>query len=157
MAAQQAGSSRGQSAGGQEALKAEIQELLKEVSGELRQLQSQLAAAKVETAPAPGTGTDSELYGASAPLEPSAENALPIQLQTDAASTQTKRPASGVGRASGEVLSDAPQTQAEQAQLSDVPLEEKATGYNVVPPEYRTVFDRLNRGRTQPTTNEAKQ
>ena len=127
-------------------MKAEIQALLKEVSGELKQLQSQLAAAKAGAAASPGAATDPELYGASAPLEsPDDGEALPIQLQTDTAQTQTKRPNSGVGRPAGEILPDAPQAQAEDAQLSEAPREEKAAERHVVPPEYRTVFDRLNR------------
>jgi hypothetical protein len=39
----------------------------------------------------------------------------------------------------------------EEASLSSEPLEEAAATRQAVPPEYRAVFDRLNRQRAQPS------
>jgi len=141
----------GQSAGDQEALKGEIQHLLKEVSGELKQLQAQLDSTKSTSQPDAGTGTDSQLYEAvPTPLDPSGHTPLAIQLQTDTAEVKTPRPGSGVGRPSRTASSDAPQTPAEAAQLSEAPLEESSSVRQTVPPEYIGVFDRLHRQRTPP-------
>lgn len=150
---QQAAAGGGQSPGDQAALKAEIQELLKEVSGELKHLQAQLAVAHPETGSAPGTSTDPELYEAPMPIGPDATSALPMALGTDTAQTKTPRPGGGVGEASEKVASEAPREPIEDAQLSEVPLEERAVGRHVIPPEYRDVFERLNRGRTTPETD----
>ena len=141
----------GQSSADQAALRAEIHELLQEVSGELKQLQAQLAEAHGDTAPDPGTSTDPDLYEAPTPLGPEAGDgsALPMSLGTDAAETRSTRPGGGVGEPSDVVSSDAPRAQAEDAQLSDTPLEERAAGRQVVPPEYREVFDRLQKPRVQ--------
>ena len=138
----------GQSLGNQAALKAEIQELLKEVSGELKQLQAQLAVAHPETAPDAGTSTDPELYEAPMPIGPDAGAPLPMSLGTDTAETKTPRPGGGVGEPTDAVSSDAPSTPLEEAELSEAPLGERAVGRQVVPPEYRGVFERLHRDRT---------
>ncbi|MBI3330511.1 MAG: hypothetical protein HYZ96_00195 [Candidatus Omnitrophica bacterium] len=137
----------GMSSADQEALRAEIQELLQEVSGELKQLQAQLAEAQGDTAPSPGTSTDPELYEAPMPLSPEAEGSspVPMSLGTDTAETRSTRPGGGVGEPSDRVSSEAPGAQAEEVQLSDTPLDERAATRQVVPPEYREVFDRLHR------------
>lgn len=128
-----------------EALKAEIQQLLKEVSGELQELQAQVAQASSQHQPAAGTGTDPELFEKPTALDPARGETLPIQLSTDQAPTASPRPGAGVGRPSGEASDAAPQAVPEDAQLSDAPAEEDAAARQVVPPEYRSVFDRLQR------------
>ena len=141
----------GQSSGDQAALKGEIEQLLKEVSGELKQLQAQLDTAKSQAKPDAGTGTDAKLYGETSPLEPPGHTPLAIQLQTDTGEVKTSRPGSGVGSASKTAASTSPQVSAEPAQLSEAPLEESSSVRQTVPPEYVGVFDRLHRQRTQPT------
>jgi hypothetical protein len=138
------------SPGGQEALKAEIQQLLREVSGELQELQQQLAASAPQDVAAPGVGTDPQLYESPMPLDPLRGTQLPIQLPADTVETKTPRPGSGVGEASREVLREGPTAKPEDAQLSDQPLEEPSSDRQAVPPEYRSVFDQL-RGTTAPS------
>lgn len=131
---------------GSEALQQDIQQLLKEVSGEIHTLQAQIAAAKGQPPPTAGTTTDPELYGASELLGPTGAGNIPIQLKTDATATTSRaRAGSGVGRPSGEVATTAPSATPEPAQLSDDPIEEPPGSRDTVPPEYRDVFDRLNR------------
>ena len=149
MAQQQSGSGAGQSSVGQDALKADIQQLLKEVSGELKQLQAQMDASQHQ--PQIGTSSDPNLYDAPTPVDTTTGSALPIQLQTDQATTKTPRPGSGVGRPLGEVSAASPQAKAEAAQLSDQPLEETPVPREAVPPEYRPIFDRLHQQTTQPS------
>lgn len=150
MAQQQSGSGAGQSSVGQDALKTDIQQLLKEVSGELKQLQAQMDAAQQQ--PQAGTGIGSGLYEAPTPVDVTTGGAsMPVQLQTDQATTKTPRPGSGVGRPSGEVSAATPQAKAEAAQLSDQPLEETPVPREAVPPEYRSIFDRLHQQTTQPS------
>jgi hypothetical protein len=134
-------------------LKAEIQQLLKEVSGQLQELQAQLAAAQNQVHPEAGTTTDPNLYGGSAAAElpRAAGGALPIQLQTDEQQAAAQRPGGGVGKPSGTVADDAPQASPEDAQLSGQPLEEPASSRQPVPPEYRSVFERLQRQDAQPS------
>lgn len=139
------------SAADQEALKAQIQELLKEVSGELKDLQAQLASANDQPKPQAGTGTDPNLYEGPTPMERPSGAALPIQLQTDTVQTKSQRPGSGTGKPSGEASSSAPQTSAEEASLSDAPLEESSASREVVPPEYRTIFEQLRSHSSQPS------
>ena len=127
-------------------MKAEIQQLLKEVSGELKTLQAQLEeAAKNQPPPQAGTSTDPDLYESPSPLDAAQGDALPIQLQADQAPTKSPRPSGGVGTPSNDVSKDGPSLKAEDAQLSDAPIDETPTNRQVVPPEYRDVFDRLNR------------
>ena len=146
---QQPGTSgSGSSLGNGEALKAEIQELLKDVSGELKQLQEQLGSNKDQPRPEGGTSTDPNLYESPMKLDKAAGGALPIQLNTDEAKINAQRPGGGVGRPSGEVSNALPQTQAEDAQLANEPLEETPALRQPIPPEYRGIFERL---RTQPT------
>lgn len=140
-----------QSFGGQEAMRADIQQLLKEVSGELKALQAQLAAAESHAQPDAGTSADPQLYESPMKLDRATGNALPVQLQTDTAPTTTPRPGGGVGRPSGEVSGANPSVRPEEAQLSDEPREETPTARQPVPPEYRSVFDRLRQRDTQPT------
>ena len=126
-------------------MKADIQKLLKEMSGELKNLEAQLEAAKDQPQPKAGTGTDPNLYGDAAKLdETNPGNPLPLQLQTDnVATTKSGRPGGGVGTPSGEVSGAAPQAQAQEAQLSEQPLDEAAASRQPVPAEYRSVFDQL--------------
>ncbi|MBI4343087.1 MAG: hypothetical protein HY599_06940 [Candidatus Omnitrophica bacterium] len=134
------------SAGDQEALKADIQQLLKEVSGELKDLQEQLAAAQQsQPPPQAGTATDPDLYGTPERLDPAKGDEVPIPLKSDAAPTKTRRPGGGTGEASPDVSTDGPRMGSEDAQLSDTPADEASAGRQPVPPEYRDVFDRLNR------------
>ena len=155
-AEQRPGSGGGQlSSGDQQALKAEIQQLLKEVSGELKELQAQLETAKDQSPPPAGTSTDPNLYESPAPLDPSKGDALPIQLQADQAPTKSPRPGGGVGTASKEVSKEGPSMKAEDAQLSDTPIDETPANRQVVPPEYRDVFDRLNRTTNGITNDQA--
>ena len=148
-AQQQAG---GQSSGNQDALKAEIQQLLKDVSGELKQLQAQLANADGQTHPNAGTSTDPQLYEGASPLDQSPGASLSITLPTDTAPTAAKRPGGGVGRPSGEAAHASPNAAPEEAELSETPTEEPHSTRQVVPPEYRSVFDRLQQQqRTQPS------
>ena len=140
-------------AGDQQTLKAEIQQLLKDVSGELQQLQSQLAASQDHTPTTPGTGSDPQLYESSMPTDPVTGRPVPIQLKTDTNSAISKRQSSGVGNPSGEVSGEAPTVSPQDAQLSDKPLQESATARQMVPFEYRDVFGRLHR--RNPQTSEA--
>lgn len=136
--------------GGQDALKADIQKLLKELSGELKDLQQQLSAAEKEQAREAGTSTDPQLYGAPEALDPSTGSSMPIQLKTDTAETAAERPGGGgVGKPSGEISHDAPQAQSEAAQLAEESLENATVTRQRVPPEYQNVFDRLYQ-RTDP-------
>lgn len=137
----------GQSFGDGAALKADIQRLLKEMSGELKNLEAQIEAAKDQPQPRAGTGTDPNLYGDSTTLdEANPSNPLPLPLQTDnAPTTKGGRPGGGVGKPSGEVSGAAPQVQAQEAQLSEQPLDEAAASRQPVPAEYRSVFDQLRR------------
>ena len=147
----QAGGGSSSGSPGNEALQQEIQQLLKEVSGEIRTLQAQIATAKGQPPPTAGTTTDPELYGTSEPLGQVGDGTVPIQLKTDtAAATSAARAGNGVGRPSGEVSTANPTAKAEPAQLSDEPLEEPPGSRETVPPEYRDVFDRLNRRPSQP-------
>ncbi|MBI4341279.1 MAG: hypothetical protein HY598_03260 [Candidatus Omnitrophica bacterium] len=143
----QAGSGQqgsGQTFGEGEALKADIQQLLKEMSGELKNLQAQLASAEAQPQPQAGTSTDPHLYGGAESLEDlAAKSAHPIQLKTDSAATQSGRPDRGVGKPSGDVSAARPKAEAQDAQLTDQPLEESAASRQPVPAEYRSIFDHL--------------
>lgn len=147
----EAGRGGGQGLGNQDAIHAEIQQLLKEVSGELKQLEAQLAAAKEQPHPEPGSSTDPNLYEAPMAPEQPQGVALPIQLTTDTAETEQQRPGGGVGRPSDRATAATPQVQAEEAQLSEEPLEEISAARQPIPSEYRDVFDRLHHQRQQPS------
>ena len=138
------------SAADQQALKAEIQQLLKDVSGELQQLQTQLDTSKDQTPSTPGTGSDPQLYESPMSIDPVTGRPVPIQLKPDTSSATSKRQSSGVGTPSGEVSADTPTVSPQEAQLSDKPLQESATDRQTVPFEYRDVFGRLHR-RSLPT------
>ena len=153
-AQEQNGPGDGQATMAQEAMQSQIRQLLKEVSGELQELQAKLAKAQEQPNPAPGTSTDPELYGSAAALDRSTGAPLSIQLDTDTAQTQSRRPGGGVGKPSGDVSADTPQVLTENAQLSDAPLEETPEARQPLPPDYRGVFDRLRRQPTQ--ANETK-
>ena len=141
------------SAGDLEA-KADIQQLLKEVSGELKALQAQLDAASQQQMSQPGTGTDPNLYGAPEPVDRNPSGTpLPMSLGADTAPTKTPRPGTGVGSAAEHPDHEQPQAKPEAASLSDRPLDEAAGTRQPIPPTYQGIFDRLHRT-PQPTTNE---
>ena len=148
---QQTGHGNQQSLGNQETVKAEIQELLKEVSGELKQLQQQMDASKNQQQPNMGTSTDPNLYEPPMTLDGKAGSSLPIQLQTDTAQMNTQRRGSGTGRPSEMAARATPQTQAEEAQLANEPLEETPAERHPIPPEYRGAFERLHQQNPQPS------
>jgi len=130
----------------QDQLKQEIQQLLKQLSGELKQLQAQLTAkTRDQPSPLPGTATDPNLYDAQAALEQASGKPLPIQLEVDTQSTATTRPGGGVGQPSEQVMSATPQQEPEAAQLADTVAEEPPSQRRPIPPEYRPVFERLSR------------
>jgi hypothetical protein len=139
----QSGGAGSLASGSQEAMRAEIRQLLQQVSDELQQLQAQLAHAQGAEA---GAGTDPELYEPPMPLPEEPGSPLPMTLRAGDGPSSSSRPAGGTGQPSGELSSDAPAAQPEEAQLSDAPLEEQAVGRHAVPPEYRDVFDRLGAG-----------
>jgi len=127
-----------------ELLKADIQQLLKELSEELRELQSQLADQKSDRSnPLPGTSTDPDLYGETTPLAHAGGRELPITLGVDEQLTSKPRKGTGVGTPSGDVGTLQPQQQPEQAVLSEELAPEAATSRQPIPPEYRSVFERL--------------
>lgn len=132
--------------GDQQALKADIQALLKEVSAELKQLQEQLDASSPQAQPQAGSGSDPNLYEAPTKPERASGAKLPVQLGTDTAPVSAKRRGGGIGTAAAEASQAAPTTAAEEAQLSDQPEDEAPTSHQPVPPEYRSVFDRLRAG-----------
>ncbi len=127
---------------GSEATKEEIRELLEEMSGEVKNLQEQLRQA--QPIPVIGNQSDPNLYGTPETIEKPGEGNTPVQLKTDGQETQSKRQGSGVGKASGEISSEAPKAAATDAQLSDDPAEEAPVSRQSVPPEYRSVFDNLH-------------
>lgn len=127
-----------------EALKGEIQQLLKEMSNDLKDLQSQINADD-QPKPQAGTGTDPNLYGDAESLESGGNNSMAVQVKADRAQTANTRQAGGVGRPAGEVGTTAPKAQAEDASLSDQPIEEAPTTRSAVPVEYRSVFEQLRR------------
>jgi len=140
---QAAGGGQPMSSAQQEALKADIQKLLKEMSGELKELQMQLDP-KQQQRPTAGTQTDPELYEAPSPLDAARGSQLPIQLNTDAKSTAAQRKGGGAGDASDQAVSAAPQQQPEAAELSAQSGHEQGVQRQAIPPEYRPVFERLS-------------
>lgn len=119
------------------------------MSGELKDLEAQLASAKAEAHPQAGADTDSQLYGSEDAMPPSGSEPVPIQLKTDEAPSRTQRPGGGVGQPSGTVARDGPKVRDEDTALSDAPAEEGAVTRTVVPPEYRSVFDHLHQQQSQ--------
>lgn len=134
----------GGQSGGEDVLKAEIQQLLKEVSGELQRLATQLAATSSDTSSPAGTSTDPNLYESAMPLDGDPQGSLPVQLRTDQVPARAQRPGSGVGAPSGEVARATPQTAPTEAQLAEAPLEEPPVARQTVPREYQSVFDQLH-------------
>ncbi len=154
----QGASGQQQHAGGggsqNEALQAQIQQLLQEVSGEIKDLQAQLASeAPRPTQPEIGTGTDPGLYDAPSKLEAGKPGVgvLPIQLKADSAPTKAQRPGQGVGPPSETVSGAGPKAELQNAQLADEPTEEHAGSRQIVPPEYQSVFDRLRKQPSEQT------
>lgn len=139
--------------GDQQALKGEIQQLLKEMSGQVKELQGQLSQME-QNPPPPGTDTDPDsLFDETTPLDPLTGAPLPMQLETDAATTKAARRGGGTGKPSGDVGTEGPEQQVQDdAQLSTTPTEQAAVTRQPVPPEYRPVFERLQS--TPPTQGE---
>ena len=137
--------------GQQEALKANIQQMLQELSTELEQMQKEFQHQRADQPnPAPGTSTDPELFEDASKLEPATGGPLPIQLGVDAQSTSRTRRGGGSGAPSTEAV-DAPfQVQAESAELAESGAEAAAGQRQAIPPEYRPVFERLSRTNQQP-------
>jgi len=126
-------------------LKADIQHLLKELSGELQTLQEELAARQEDLSAAPpGTTTDPELYGEASRVDRPTGNALPIQLGVDTNPTATSRRGGGVGTPSGRTSSASPQQPLEAVSLSEETTDEEAVHRQSIPPEYQPVFERLS-------------
>ena len=138
---QRGGSQGAATAGDQQAMKAQIQELLQEMSGELEQLQSDLASK--EQGPQAGTGTDPELFGPPELPETEGRRTAPIGLRTDEAQTSRQRRGGGVSAPSGQVDERLPELQPEDAQLSSTSEEVAPVDRQTVPPPYRSIFDRL--------------
>ena len=143
---QQAGSS------GSDAVNADIQQLLKEVSGELKQLEAKLTPEQAAQIQTPGTGTDTGLYSDTRESLEQAANtrAAPLPLKVDDQATASSRQGGGIGEASGDAADDAPQQARQSAELSDRSEDGSAGTRERVPPEYRPVFERLNKRPSQP-------
>lgn len=131
----------------QEALKGDIQQLLKQLSEELQSLQARVDDQRLERShPTAGTSTDPQLYD-DVDLSPQADASrrkLPVQLQVDQQPVATRRPGGGVGDASDEVADESPQQLEENAKLSQEAVEAEAIKRRAIPPEYQPVFDRLS-------------
>ena len=143
-------------AGHSEQLKAEIQGLLKELSEELKQLETNLD--KQTETPQAGTGTDPDIFGSGVgenlPAQQGATTPVPIQLRTDIAETTSSRQGGGTGEPTGDVSHEGPKSQAESARLSDIPRDELPTVSPAVPPEYRSIFDQLRKQAASPSKND---
>jgi len=138
------GTSQGEAAS-QELLKADIQQLLKELSQEIESLQQEVAKQQQgQPNPLPGTSTDPELYEAPSSLEPGAGRHIPIQLKTDAKPSASTRPGSGVGKPSGRIASASPAQHPEEAELSEEAEEAGGVSRQPIPPEYRSIFEQLS-------------
>ena len=140
--------------GQSDALKADIQELLKEVSGELKELQAR--STPPDQRPQAGTGTDPNLYGGDEPLDSSAPgDPLSLEVGSDTKPASQQRAGSGVGKAGDEVARSAPKARTEDARLADQPLPEPPSTRQPIPAEYRSVFDQLRRT-SQPTGDQTR-
>lgn len=130
----------------QDALKADIQQMLQELSTELKQLEAQLQeeTRHNQPNPAPGTSTDPNLYEQASPLERTSGRALPIQLDVDQPATSSARKGGGIGRPSGQAANATPQQQPEEVALAEQTSEEAGGQRQAIPPEYRPVFERLS-------------
>jgi len=130
---------------GQELTKAQIQQLLKELSGELKTLQEQLQAQQQQMPqPAAGTSTDPNLYDRAEALESAKGKSMPIQLDVDQQASSKARRGGGIGQPSGQIASDGPQQQPEDATLAAQGADETGVDRQHIPPEYRPVFDQLS-------------
>ncbi len=129
---------------GQELTKVQIQQLLKELSGELKTLQEQLQAQQQMPQPAAGTSTDPNLYDRAEALGPGKGKSVPIQLEVDEQASSKARRGGGVGQPSGQIASDGPQQQPEDAMLAERGADETGVNRQRIPPEYRPVFDQLS-------------
>lgn len=132
----------------QQALKADIQQLLKELSSELKQMQADMDAkqpnAKEEPSPLAGGSTDPELYDKPAALDKASGSRLPIQLEVDTQPTASPRKGSGTSDASKHAAESLPQQEPESASLSDVRTTEQGQARHAIPPDYEPVFERLS-------------
>lgn len=113
------------------------------MADELEQLEQQITASQPPQ-PTPGMSTDPELFDGGTPEPPSGGRGMPLSLETDEVPTQTPRPGGGLGERSETVGRGGPRMTPDDASLSDAPRPEGAAAARPpVPPEYRSVFDRL--------------
>lgn len=136
--------SSGLSAAQQQSMKAEIKELLKELSDEMESFQKQLAKAPETAHPEAGTSSDPDLYERAMEIERKIQaRTLPMTLATDDKESGSKRRASGVGESSEDVLDAAPQMSRENSRLSEESAPVQALERQPIPPVYQGVFDNL--------------
>ncbi len=138
----------------QDALKVEIQQLLKQLSEELQSLQAHVTEQRLERPhPAPGTSTDPKLYDDAdvSPQADASQRRLPIQMTVDQQMAASRRPAGGVGEPSDDVAAQTPQQLEEEAQLSTQAADAEAVKRHAIPPEYQPVFDRLSSQPQEPS------
>lgn len=141
----------------QQALKADIQQLLKELSSELKEMQAEMEAKQSnskEPSPLAGGTTDPQLYEQSAKLDKASGTRLPVQLEVDTKPTTAPRRGSGTGQASKQASEALPQQQPEDATLSDVRTAEQGQARHAIPPEYQPVFERLSPNQPQEPSTE---
>lgn len=114
------------------------------MSSELKQMQTELQQ-HANQVPAPGTGTDSQLYDAAATLEATAGRSnVPIQLQVDDQPASSRRKAGGTGAPSARAASAAPQQAPQDVQLAQHPSVERGANRAAIPPDYRPVFEHVS-------------
>ena len=143
----QSGGSKPTATPGQAELRGDIQQLLKDMSAELKALQAQLSVEQqkqLQQPSSPGTATDPNLYGDASPLEPAHGSQVPIQLNTDTQATSSARRGGGVGQSSGRASDASPQQRAENVGLAEQGAPEQGLQRQSIPPEYRPVFEKLS-------------
>ena len=130
----------------QAALQQDIQQLLKELNTELKQMQADMGQSSDQSAPPPGTETDSNLYGDATPLDPAGGAPMPIQFDVDEqAGPSAKRKGSGTGKPSGKVSAEAPQAVAEDVAAAEQSQQESAVSRQPIPPDYQSVFEHASK------------
>lgn len=136
----------GLSAAQQQAMRAEIKELLKELSAEMEAFHKQLAEAPEAAYPEAGTSTDPDLYERAMEIERKIQaQALPMTLATDDKESGSMRKASGIGESSEEVSDAAPQMSRDNARLSGESAPVQAVERQPIPPVYQGVFENLEK------------
>lgn len=84
-------------------------------------------------------------------MPPTGSTPVPIELAPDARPSSQARQRSGLAAPSGEVDTQGPQAARRDVELSAQPTEELPVDAQPIPPEYRSVFERL-----QTTTPQAE-